>query len=433
MATPEKTKSLSELIDECSVASEIESVTLDITAETAKAMLGFNTTNRPLSQSVVKLYANEMLRGKWKLNGEPIIVGSDDKGAVSIISGQHRLHALIHACALYEADPSSYPYATTALHTVVITGVPIEAADSVDLGMGRKHAHVLYRDEWIATVIPKEWSKTNSRKAKWCNCLATAARLVWLRAGGATVSSAPKFIVSEMIDFIKDDHKDLCKYVSSILSASEEDGGGLKISLPYIAALCYVASLNEDTTIDKPTMELLLDAMLRIAQNTGINPGTAEHALAAHWNKLSSTPGSKDRDLDIVGPFVKALNAIVAGEKITPAKLVLTKKEAELYSTHPPLLVGWDEHSFINAVELRAQQALDAAADRKAATDEKESARSAKEAARAIKETAAAKAAVDKATAKAEVDAVKANVPVKPGVMSAMANVVRRKPVSAKS
>lgn len=405
-----------------------------VNAEMAKALLELNTTNRPLSNSQVKLYANEMLRGKWKLNGEAIIFGSDDEGNDSIISGQHRLHALILANKLYAADPSQYENATLELTTVIIFGVAIETADSVDLGMTRKHGHVIYRDEFVDKVIPKEWSNTNSRKAKWCNTLAGAARLVWLRCGGATVSSAPKFIVSEMMDFIKEEHTNLCHFVSATLSASEEEGAGLKISIPYIAGLTYMASLDADGNIHKPTMETLLDSMLSIAQNA-VTPGSAEHALVTYWNKLFSTPGSKDRDLDIVGPFVKALNAIIAGEKTTAAKLALTKKEREDYVSFPPLLAGYDEACFEYAAEVKANAAKAAEEAKELAAKQKEEARIQKEKERAEKEAAKAKELAEKekekAKAKAEVDAANAKAPVKSGVMSALSKVVKGKPTPA--
>lgn len=444
-----KPPALSTLLSRCKAESDIKCFTVDIDAATAAAMLASNTTNRPLMPATVKLYSNEMLRAKWKLNGEPILFGVDEQGNNSIISGQHRLHALILANKFYDADPDEYPDATTVLHTVVITGVPIEAADSVDLGMGRKHGHVLFRDEWVASVIPKEWSNNNSRKAKWCNTLAGAARLVWLRAGGATVSSAPKFIVSEMMDFIKEDHKGLCDFVSAVLSASEEDGAGLKISVPYITALCYIASMDGDGKVHKSTKDRVLDSILHVAQNN-VTPGTPEHALVTYWNKLFSAPGSKDRDLDIVGPFVKALNAIIADEKITAGKLTLTKKEAESYLTHPPLLSGWDESCFIYAAEVKAQSLTDAEEAKAAALAAKEEAKAAKEAEKAAKAEAAAEAKAikdaEKAAAKEEAEAAKSEVPVKSGVMSALAKatkplhpdvatkpVIKRKPVPAKA
>ena len=351
-----KPPSLSSILSKIKAdSSDLKCVVCDIEPEAAQQLLDhYNNGNRPISKSQYSTYANEMLRGKWQLNGEAIIIGKDENGNECIISGQHRLLALIKANQDYALNPDKYPDATLLLHTVIVTGVDLVTADTVDLGMTRKHSHVLYRDEWVSSVIPEEWSNTNSRKVKWVNCLAGAARLVWLRAGGATVSSAPKFLVSEMLDFIKQEHSELCEFVSAALSANEEEGNGLKMSLPYIAALVYIASMDEDGEIVSEVKNKLLDSILSLAQGTGYAVGSAEHALASYWNKLSSTPGSKDRDLEIVGPFVKAMKAIISGDKITAAKIALTKKEAETYSVAPPLFDGWDTHCFINAAEVKS-------------------------------------------------------------------------------
>jgi hypothetical protein len=410
---PDLHKSLMKL----KVESRLKTCVIKVdSVEKAKTLLKhYNTTNRPLSKSQYKVYANEMLRGKWRLNGEPFIFGIDDETKQeSAISLQHRLHGLIEAIETHAKSPEDYPDAQLEIEVAVVYNVPIETADTVDQGMLRKHGHVLYRDEWIAEVIPEEWCNNNSRKAKWCNALAGAARLVWLRAGGATVSSAPKFIVSEMLEFIKTDHKKLCEFVSAVLSACEEEGAGLKISPPYIAALCYIASLTEDGICVKTIQNTVLDAMLKIAQND-VKPGTAEHALVTYWNKLFSTPGSKDRDIDIVGPFVKALNAIIADESVTASKLKLTTKEAESYATQPPLLKGWDESCFIYAAEVKSELKEKAEVAR-AELDEK------REAAKAAREEEKAAKAEEKAKAKAEAEAAKAVMEpgVKPGVMTAM-------------
>lgn len=444
----ESTPKLSTALKKLTVDSRLKTCVIRIdNAEHAQALLDvFNTGNRPVSKSQYKLYANELLRGKWRLNGEPFIFGVDDEsGQESIISSQHRLLALIEAIKIYAdtADATTvYPDAQLFLEVAVVYNVPIETADTVDQGMLRKHGHVLFRDEWVTARIPEEWTKNNSRKAKWCNVLAGAARLVWLRNGGATVSSAPKFVISEMLEFIKEYHPDLCDFISAVLSASEEEGAGLKISLPYIAALAYMATLDEDGVVDKGIKDLVLESVLHIAQNT-VTVGTAEHALVSYWNKMFSTPGGKDRDLEIVGPFVKALNAIIAGEKVTAAKIALTKKEQETYAINPPLLKGFDEACFIYAAEQRAnakEAAEQAKVDKEVA---KAKAAEEKEAEKAVKEA-------EKAAAKAEAEAAKANVPVKGGVMAALAEqtkgkkpaphaempskpVIKRKPVPAKA
>jgi hypothetical protein len=69
----------------------IKTKVLCITPAFALACLkDLNNSNRPMSRSVANLYANEMLRGQWKCNGEPIIFSVDAEGEEHLISGQHR-------------------------------------------------------------------------------------------------------------------------------------------------------------------------------------------------------------------------------------------------------------------------------------------------------------------------------------------------------
>ena len=79
-------------------ATNIKTKVACITPAFALACLkDFNNSNRPMSQGVAKLYANEMLRGQWKCNGEPIIFSIDDNDMEHLISGQHRLQGLVLA------------------------------------------------------------------------------------------------------------------------------------------------------------------------------------------------------------------------------------------------------------------------------------------------------------------------------------------------
>ena len=61
-----------------------------ITPEIADEFLAINTHNRLVNQRTVDDYAEQMKRGLWRLNGEPIIISSDNV----ILDGQHRLLAV---------------------------------------------------------------------------------------------------------------------------------------------------------------------------------------------------------------------------------------------------------------------------------------------------------------------------------------------------
>ena len=71
--------------------------------------------------------------------------------------------------------------------------------------------------------------------------------------------------------------------------------------------------------------------------------------------KLLKEPGSKDRDLEWSGPFIKALNAIIQGKRLTPQQIELTSKEKTEYSKHPILMEGWDTVKYEYAAAQKAE------------------------------------------------------------------------------
>lgn len=92
-----------------------------ITPEQAAEMLANNPSNRNLRRNVVMLYARDMARGRWQMNGDAIRLNEDG----SLIDGQHRLSACVR---------SGVP-----LHSVVIRGLPSDVRDTVDGGAKRSH------------------------------------------------------------------------------------------------------------------------------------------------------------------------------------------------------------------------------------------------------------------------------------------------------
>ena len=350
-------------------SSDIRTKMICVTPQFALAVLkDLNNSNRPLSKGVAALYANEMLRGQWKCNGEPLIFSVDADGNEHLISGQHRLMGLVLAQQAIEKD-EVWPSAQTKWDTVVIYHVPHDTADTVDTGKTRSHSDVLFRDPWVDSVIPEAWNATISKRKTWTKTLAGAARLVWLIEGGAVVSSAPKFLISEMLSFIQNRHADLATFVTMVLDANDSDGDnhGLKMSLPYLAALTYVASLEEndvlnddgDTVTEVSISSEVQDAMdtflNQLAVGTGFEKGDPAWALTGFWNKLTAEPGSKDRDRDWVGPFVKAAKAYLEGRTgLKVSDVSLSKKERDGYTDFPVMFDGYHTLCFERAAAAKA-------------------------------------------------------------------------------
>jgi hypothetical protein len=347
----------------------IKTKVLCITPAFALACLkDLNNSNRPMSRSVANLYANEMLRGQWKCNGEPIIFSVDAEGEEHLISGQHRLQGLVLAQQAIEKD-EVWPAAQTEWDAVIIYGVPHDTADTVDTGKTRTHSDVLFRDPWVDSVIPEAWNATVSKRKTWTKTLAGAARLVWLIEGGATVSSAPKFLISEMMSFIQTRHAGLANFVTMVLDANDADGGnkGLKMSLAYLAALTYVACVEEhdcfdddgNTVVEVSINSEVQDAMdvflNQLAVGSGYDKGDPAWALAGYWNKLTAEKGSKDRDRDWVGPFVKAAKAVLEGRTgLKVSDISLNKKERDGYTDFPVMFDGYHTLCFERAAAAKA-------------------------------------------------------------------------------
>lgn len=92
---------------------------LDITPEYAVELLKLNTFNRPPKKNRVNMYASELANCRWKANGVPIVIGSDN----ILKDGQHRLLACIKA--------------NKPLKDMVIIRLPKDNCTCYDIGVAR--------------------------------------------------------------------------------------------------------------------------------------------------------------------------------------------------------------------------------------------------------------------------------------------------------
>jgi hypothetical protein len=84
-----------------------------------------HTRNRPVKDVHVEWLASMMKAGKWRTNGEPILLDEDGL----LLDGQHRLWAVVHS--------------QVAIETWVTRGVPREHFATIDTGATRTTADVL--------------------------------------------------------------------------------------------------------------------------------------------------------------------------------------------------------------------------------------------------------------------------------------------------
>lgn len=106
-------------------ASGVQARLIEVSPALAEKWLQKNTHNRKLVTARVAQYAADMRKGDWQFNGEAIKLAADG----TILDGQHRLEAIL------DAD--------VTLQLLVITGLPLQAQESMDQGRPRAFGDTL--------------------------------------------------------------------------------------------------------------------------------------------------------------------------------------------------------------------------------------------------------------------------------------------------
>ncbi|MQA08992.1 MAG: hypothetical protein GEU98_10695 [Pseudonocardiaceae bacterium] len=133
----------------------MRSKTQKITPRTAQRWLDeTNTSNRPLSKSVLRSFAEAMQRGDWKVTHQGIAF--DTNGV--LVDGQHRLAAIV------EAD--------MPVEMTVFTDVPPDTFDVLDTGKRRNAADALAIEgekypHMLASMVRTVYLYENRSDAAW--------------------------------------------------------------------------------------------------------------------------------------------------------------------------------------------------------------------------------------------------------------------------
>jgi len=281
-----------------------------------KVRLLHNLTNRPFRKGLATKYANEIIRMKWRFNGETFIC--DKEGGVQ--DGQHRLVGLVLAQQMLDHPTEGKRWGdydwdgTISIPGLLVKGIEDdpETVDSIGIGQKRTLGDIMYRRE--------DWGEdiTDTIAKRLSNMLAGALRLCWLRSSGKIVSDAPTFPPSEAIEFLEMNPKlkDACKIIYELDRSggqSKSRNVGKYCSAPYAAGMLYlmgIAGTEYDLWLEDP--------------KDGINFDKWDQAIG-FWTELASgvfqpkTPllaasnlliqrnqsGAKDRD-DVCNILVKA-------------------------------------------------------------------------------------------------------------------------------
>lgn len=283
-----------------------------------KVRLANNAKNRPFRLSLAEKYASEHERGKWEVNGETLVFNRLGNAQ----SAQHRLVGFKLAC-------QRNPKKGLIFRCIVVVGVSEtdKVADTSDLGQKRTLGDVIFRNRDFGRISEKE------QKVK-AGVLAGALRLVWLRCGGKTVSSAPHFPHSEALAF-QSKHPKLVEAVDLIVKLDTTKDEKQRISqyltLPYAAGLFYLqATLRTKEDDKEPNLNGWSKAekfWKDFASGVSRGSGDLMHSLRTRLSGLSQS-GSEGRD-EVCGTVIKAYLQWLedAEAEVTTRQLTLKRKK----------------------------------------------------------------------------------------------------------
>lgn len=96
-----------------------------VSPEMALEILKTNIRNRPLKKDLVIFYSRQMEDGKWKYNGETVIISDDN----ILLDGQHRLAAVVKS--------------KTTQKLIIVSGIDKNTFDTIDVGKTRSSGDML--------------------------------------------------------------------------------------------------------------------------------------------------------------------------------------------------------------------------------------------------------------------------------------------------
>lgn len=242
-----------------------------LTPELATSLLAKNSKNRPISKSTVDAYVRAIRRGEWALNGEPIIVFTDD----TLGDGQHRCLAVQKAGIPIDA--------------IIMYGIAPDTFGTLNAGKPRNSSDIL--------AIKGE---LNTRTLT----TATRAYLTTQLSGRDAAT-----ITALQIEKCVDEHPHLRYWVQRYVSTTR------RLNL-FPSSLCgYLAVASEKYGIEK------LDSFLS-GLTTGVGLVQGDPALVLRDRFIAQTRARRLSATHAQAFIVKAINAHLLGKKLPFLRLV---------------------------------------------------------------------------------------------------------------
>lgn len=201
----------------------------------AMVRIAANVGNRPIREATVRLYADQMIRGKWDFS-LPTIIYEDSE--LNTHNGQHTLLAFKRAkdTLLAKAEFAQFAAAFRKQRLLVgyIKGIKPETANYVDNGLSRTPADMVARLDFF-DLSDYEADLGKNPSAKWASCrkwLASqaqfAAAVLWKRVNGqhprSSAAKTTAYDVTGSAELLAPLLSDACHYVwkASIASVVEQ-------------------------------------------------------------------------------------------------------------------------------------------------------------------------------------------------------------------
>lgn len=296
-----------------------------------------NVRNRPLYMAFVQRIIQELLKGRWRLNGETIIIGRTGL----VLNGQHRLVALILANQLWTAKQGQYqswcPKAPT-LEQVLVFGIAEEDAtvNTMDTCKPRSLADVLYRSEHFAKLSGKD-RRLAARTTDY------AVQLLWDRTGAGLEAYSKFRTHAESLDFVHR-HPKLLEAVQHI---SEENGDDNRLSrlispgaaagLLYLMGSARSERVKDDDTgyanMETPTEKALDWSLWDKACDFWVKVADGHKDVAAIRQALAACSDDEGHGLNLKARcaiMVNAWNAWSNGKSVTVANTTLKFEEDDM-------------------------------------------------------------------------------------------------------
>ncbi|MFJ2882393.1 hypothetical protein ACIQGT_14260 [Streptomyces sp. NPDC093108] len=240
---------------------------ITVTPALAAEWLRHNTHNRNLRTRRVTDYARDMVAGRWHLNGEAIKFAGDHMNGGVVLDGQHRLRAVIEAGA--------------DVMMVVVSGLPMETQETMDMGVKRTTADVLgLRGESnspvLAAILRRVWLWDQADRKLARNQVPTTAECAQLLKERPEIYRSVEIATRTYATF-RGIPKSICGTAHHLLSRIDTD-----------EAMWFFARLGDGAEL--PVRHPVLTLRNRVMAERNERKNTPEHLHLAYiiraWNAV---------------------------------------------------------------------------------------------------------------------------------------------------